>query len=111
MTSMKKRYFLAVLVLSLVVGLKALAQDGLKSTANALSGTSEVLLQTIDGRVMTKAHHLTLVSDRGHKVLSVQNPETLEDNEGEHVTVRAYLSAGASSIYVIGVEQLRENSK
>jgi len=105
---MKKGYCLAVLAFSLVVGVKALGQDVLKHPSTVLSGVAEGLLQTIDGTVMTQAHQLTLVSDRNHMVWSVQNPETLEDNEGEHVTVRAYLNTGASSIYVIGVEQLRE---
>jgi hypothetical protein len=104
---MKKGYSLAVLAVSLIVGVRALGQDVLKPAGTALSGAPEGLLQTIDGRVLIQAHKLTLVSDTNHKVWSVQNPETLEDNEGEHVTVRAYLNVESSSIHVIGVEQLR----
>jgi len=104
---MKKGYCLAVLAFSLIVGARALGQDVLKHPGIVSSGASEALLQTIDGTGMTQAHQLTLVSDRNNKVWSVQNPETLEDNEREHVSVRAYLNTAASSIHIIGVEQLR----
>jgi hypothetical protein len=49
---------------------------------------------------------VVLVTDKGHKVLNVDNPDTLKDHMAHHVAVKGMVDSSANTIHVDSVTML-----
>ena len=100
---MKKLMVLAI-ALSLAIGVTAFAQDTMKADD---SKTAAAPLKNIKGTVKADGDKVTFVSDKDSKAWDVQNPETLKDHVGHHVSVSAHVYADKNSIHVMSVKMLK----
>jgi hypothetical protein len=99
---MKKLMVLAI-ALSLAIGVTAFAQDTMKADDSKTAAP----LKNIKGTVKADGDKVTFVSDKDSKSWDVQNPETLKDHVGHHVSVSAHVYADKNSIHVMSVKMLK----
>ena len=101
---MKKLMVLAI-ALSLVIGVSAFAQDTMKADDSKTAPAAP--LKSIKGTVKADGDKITFVGDKDSKAWDVQNPETLKDHVGHHVSVSAHVYADKGSIHVMSVKMLK----
>jgi len=99
-----KKLMVVLIALSLVIGVSAFAQDTMKADD---SKTAAAPLKSIKGTVKADGDKITFVSDKDSKAWDVENPETLKDHVGHHVSVSAHVYADKSSIHVMSVKMLK----
>jgi len=109
-----KKLLLSFLMITLLLTLAAVAKDptvtmngwvsdmkcGVKG-ANA--GAAECTK-----KCLAAGEKMAFVTDIGHKVLLVENPDVLNGREGQHVTVSGHVDVAKPSIYVQNVKMVKE---
>jgi hypothetical protein len=112
-----KRFTMAMLALSLMCSVFAGAKTSTKVVkgwvTDSICGAKGANADHADCAkkcVKEKGAKLAIVSDKDHKVLTVDNPEALAGHEGHHVSVRATKQADGS-IHVADVDMLKDQGK
>jgi hypothetical protein len=99
-----KKLMVLLIALSLVIGVSAFAQDTMKADDSKAAAAP---LKSIKGTVKADGDKITFVGDKDSKAWDVENPETLKDHVGHHVSVSAHVYADKSSIHVMSVKMLK----
>jgi hypothetical protein len=117
--SIMKKVFLLLLVFVVALSLSAYAGEKMGKAKNvagwvsdekcgakgANAGGAECTKKCIEG-----GQKVVFVTDKGKKVLNVDNPDALKGHEGHHVTVNGHVNDANGSIHVESVKMMKEKA-
>jgi hypothetical protein len=101
---MNKRilFSLAVVFLASVPALSQTSQSSVESSPAVASANLSKKAVRISGQVGQEGK--TIVCDKDHRILKVNNPESLHEILGKRVTVKARMLAAAGEIFITSVK-------
>ena len=57
-------------------------------------------------KCLASGERMVFVTDKDHKVLTVDNPEALKDHAGHHVAVKGSVDSSAETIHVVSASMM-----
>ncbi|HEY3971803.1 MAG TPA: hypothetical protein VGM18_02300 [Candidatus Sulfotelmatobacter sp.] len=96
-----------VFALSVLTSLSLLAQDTMSQ--GTMKNDTSAKATHLTGKISDDGK--TFTSDKDGKTLTITNPDAVKGHEGHHVTLKARVSADASSVDVVSLKMAGDNMK
>lgn len=102
-----KKLLTIVFALSLLTSMSLLAQDTMQK--DTMKSDTSAKATHVTGKI--SADGKTFVSDKDGKSWTINNPDAVKGHEGHHVTLKAHVSADATSVDVLSLKMAGDNMK
>lgn len=94
------------------INVTAWVSDEACGAAHTKAGGEDCVLKCLRGGADIghpewKAQRMVLVTDKGHKIWVVENPEALKGLEGKHVTIAGQLDQSKNSVRVTSASEIK----
>ena len=104
-----KRLMAVIFALSLLTSIGLVAQDAPKQDDTMKSPDASAKASSLTGKISDDGK--TFVSDKDGKSLTISNPDAVKGHEGQHVTLKAKVSADKTSVDVQSLKMAGDNMK
>ena len=102
-----KKLLTIIFALSLLTSMSLLAQDTMQK--DTMKGDASAKATHVTGKISDDGK--TFVSDKDGKSWTINNPDAVKGHEGHHVTLKAHVSADATSVDVLSLKMAGDNMK
>lgn len=102
-----KKILTIVFALGLLGAMSLAAQDTMKQ--DTMKSDTSAKAAHITGKISDDGK--TFVSDKDGKSWAINNPDAVKGHEGHHVTLKAHVSADATSVDVLSLKMAGDNMK
>lgn len=102
-----KKLLTIIFALSLLTLMSLLAQDTMQK--DTMKSDASAKATHVTGKISDDGK--TFVSDKDGKSWTINNPDAVKGHEGHHVTLKAHVSADATSVDVLSLKMAGDNMK